>query len=276
MSRQLKFLGFAVDGTLIASLYNVKNNVDTEPFEETLDKIFSSAGWTAVTQEGRQKLELKHGANTFCIELDASKRIFIAVVSSSYPTNYIFSSSRQASSATYRLMTEFKNRVMNALAVDSTLANITSLHGSTSQTARLRRAVRSVFKPLFEKWGNAKNIDMLLEREKAEKLAEAGRSLHGQQNINMNVPNSSVSSEFDGLLTPTYESSRKRPFLGMRFFLRKRRNSGIFTSYDVATRSCLCFEFKTRKHMYITITFMTAALLFILLLVLNFAVFRWF
>lgn len=33
MSRQLKFLGFALDDTLIASLYNVKNSIDNEPFE---------------------------------------------------------------------------------------------------------------------------------------------------------------------------------------------------------------------------------------------------
>lgn len=253
----------------------------------------------AVTQEGRQKLELKHGANTFCvstiwnvtalaihiylclsslqIELDASKRIFIAVVSSNYPTNYIFSSSRQTSGLTYRLMTEYKNRVMNALAIDGTLSSITSLHGSTSQIARFRRAVRPLFKPLFEKWENAKNIDLLLEKERAEKLAKAGSALPYQENVGVNVNlQNSASSEFDGLLSPTYESRNSRSLFGLKFLARNKGNAGLFTSYEVATRSFLCLQFKSQKQMFFLLTSIILIFLLILLLVLNYAVFRWF
>lgn len=61
-------------------------------------------------EQRKNKLELKSGANVYCIEIDPQGRIYIAVVTAAYPVRHIFSAGA-AASPTPKLMTQFQSHV---------------------------------------------------------------------------------------------------------------------------------------------------------------------
>lgn len=168
-------------------------------------------------------------------------------------------------------MPEYKNSVMNALAVDGTLSTITNLQGPNSQIARLRRAVRPLFKPLFDKWGNAKNIDVYLENEKAKKIRKAKNPSLYQENVHVDINmQNSTSTEFDGLLSPSFETRKGCPTFGLRFLRGNKGHNSVFSSHETSSRSLFCLTFRSKKQMY----FALAASILLLALVIFFSVYR--
>lgn len=70
-----------------------------------------------VRETRRNKLELKSGRSIYTMEIDASGRVFAAVITIDYPIRHIFSSS--SSSHTPRLMAEFSAHVTSTYPHES-------------------------------------------------------------------------------------------------------------------------------------------------------------
>lgn len=113
MARHIKFLSLAYNGTLLACHTHWSKEAP-EPYEATLQQIFASAGWAALRSQNKHKLELKSGANVYCIETDANGRIYTAVVTAAYPIRHIFSAGAVPAAATgsnVKLMSDFMAHV---------------------------------------------------------------------------------------------------------------------------------------------------------------------
>lgn len=107
MARHVKFVALAHEGKILASHVHWDKE-DAEDYEGVLKTIFASAGWAAVREQKKRKLELKSGENVYCIEIDSEARVYIAVVTGKYPIRHIFTSS---SATGPLLMSEFSNHV---------------------------------------------------------------------------------------------------------------------------------------------------------------------
>jgi hypothetical protein len=126
------------------------------PTPGTLNTIFESAGWDAAKAGSKSKLELTSGNNIYCVEFDdADKtRVLLAVVSSNYPTRYIFSSSAGGSTSP-RLMRELKENIEEQLAASS---------GAPEKV--LKRGLKPALKSLASKFDSLETLDVLMATTK--------------------------------------------------------------------------------------------------------------
>lgn len=93
------------------------------------------------------QFELTSNENVYCIELDAQKRVYVAVITRLYPKRHIFSSS--SGSKDPRLMTEFRAYVDSQLRGESAAA----------PERGLRKALRPFLKQLASRFDDIEGID---------------------------------------------------------------------------------------------------------------------
>lgn len=151
-------MALACGGKLLAS--HVHWNAEAqEDYGETLKQIFASAGWVAIRAQAKTKLELKSGANVYCMELDG-ERVYCAVVTAGYPIRCVFSGGTSGSgggsgSGGARLMREFAEvvRGQDRAARESVLA--------TTPAGALQRPLAKPLAALAARFDDVEALDKL-------------------------------------------------------------------------------------------------------------------
>lgn len=147
MARHVKFLALAHEGKILASHVHWDKE-DPEDYESVLKTIFGSAGWAAVREQKKRKLELKSGENVYCVEIDSDARVYVAVVTSKYPIRHIFSSS---SATGPLLMAEFSNHILLHFKHESV----------ASPEKGMKRTLKSFLRDLASRFDDLDGIDRI-------------------------------------------------------------------------------------------------------------------
>lgn len=185
------------------------------------------------------------------IELDAAKRVYVAVVTEKYPTRYIFSSSSGVS-ASPRLMQELRDHVSALVAANGGPASGSSSISSPESGKSLfkSKGLKTFLKTLASKFDDVDGID---------KIAAAARRVQDVQRIM--ADNINQASERDGLLAGIDDKSKK---------LNQSAKSMFESSTALKRKSCC------RKWMAYTIV--TSIFLFAaaaIILGLNYGQYHW-
>ena len=132
---------------ILASHVHWDRGESRENYEEVLKKVFVSPGWAAVVASDKRKLELKAGAQTYCLELDGDRRVFAAVITSGYPVRLVFSSGVGGP----KLLGELRSHVTSKLGGESMLVG----------EKGLQRALKPFLSTLASKFDDLDGIDKL-------------------------------------------------------------------------------------------------------------------
>ena len=109
------------------------------------------------------QFELTSNENVYCIELDAQKRVYVAVITRLYPKRHIFSSSSGAKDP--RLMTEFRTYIEGQLR-----------HESVAAPERgLRKSLRPFLKQLASRFDDIEGIDKIAAAQAKVRRSRASK-----------------------------------------------------------------------------------------------------
>ena len=248
-SRHVKFLALACGGKLLAS--HVHWNAEAqEDYGETLKQIFASAGWVAIRAQAKTKLELKSGANVYCMELDG-ERVYCAVVTAGYPIRCVFSGgggggggSGGATAGGARLMREFAEAVrgQDRAARESVLA--------TTPAGALQRPLAKALAALAARFDDVEALD---------KLTKVGGQVK-QLQATM-AKNLVLADERHTLLDRELDKTTELAASARGFFERSGRMKRI-----VCARAW---------YVTLVVVFVVLGILAAIVLILNYVVFHW-